>query len=408
MNLPFWLGKPLEDEVWQTVKLRTVFEFCKWDIQSEDRCVLANFPLVIEESKWRDLCALAEGLSAELVAAEKELVGRCELHKRLGLPKALEKEFGRMSRPTPGTPRVMRFDFHFTDEGWRISEVNADVPGGFIEASGFTRLIAAHYPGTILPPDPADEYANALVKQFGMGAVAGLVHATAYSDDRQVMQYLGMCIAARGARAIMASPAHIQWDNEHARIESSFAKSRVDVLVRFFPAEWLPALRARSQWAPFFTRSRTPISNPGSAILVQSKRFPLVWEDLYTSLPTWKAVLPETRCPASLSPSQLEEWVLKPTLGRVGEDVAIAGVTPKPALEQIQKAAKRRPSEWVAQRRFTILSAANGQQKYYPCVGVFTIDGRVAGAYGRIGRSPLIDGEAQDIAVLISCKGGNV
>jgi hypothetical protein len=37
----------------------------------------------------------------------------------------------------------------------------------------------------------------------------------------------------------------------------------------------------------------------------------------------------------------------------------------------------------------------------YPCLGVFTIDGRVAGAYGRVARTPLINHLAQDAAVLI-------
>ena len=36
----------------------------------------------------------------------------------------------------------MRFDFHFTRDGWRISEVNSDVPGGLNESSGFERLMA--------------------------------------------------------------------------------------------------------------------------------------------------------------------------------------------------------------------------------------------------------------------------
>ena len=36
----------------------------------------------------------------------------------------------------------------------------------------------------------------------------------------------------------------------------------------------------------------------------------------------------------------------------------------------------------------------------YPCLGVYTIGGRVAGAYGRLARRPLIDARAEDAAVL--------
>ncbi len=252
MIVPYQLGNPLPDATWQTVKFRTVFECCKWDVQSEDHCVLAEFPLLIAESRWQELRALAEALSCELAAAERELLRRRNLYVKLGLPKALREEFARLAEPTPGVARVMRFDFHFTDEGWRISEVNADVPGGFIEASGFMQLMAAHYPGATAPPDPAGTYARRLATELGPDAVVGLVHATAYSDDRQVMQFLGKRMTEYGLRTILSSPEHIRWDEDRANISSSFAESRLDAIVRFFPAEWLPRLRTKSQWTPFF------------------------------------------------------------------------------------------------------------------------------------------------------------
>lgn len=295
----------------------------------------------------------------------------------------------------------MRFDFHFTDQGWRISEVNADVPGGFIEGSGFTRLMGAHYPGTTAPADPADLYSRAIATGLGQSAVVALVHATGYSDDRQVMQFLAIRMKKYGLRTIHASPTHIQWQEQRAGIVSSFANSRLDAIVRFFPAEWFPSLQRKSQWIPFLGDSRTPISNPGSALLVQSKRFPLVWDNLSTELPTWRTVLPYTTCP-SMVLNNLEDWVLKPAFGRVGEDIAITDVTSNRKLQRIHKAAKNRPSDWVAQQRFTVLPLSNGRTDYYPSIGVFTVDGNVAGAYARIARKPLIDDEAQDIAVLIT------
>src|SRR5215471_2531235 len=170
LQLPLQLGDPLPDPIWHAVQLETIFECCKWDVQSEDHCVLAEFPLLITQSGWQQLSAIAEALSRELAAAERELLARKDLHNKLGLPRALREEFGRLADPTPGVARVMRFDFHFTDEGWRISEVNADVPGGFIEASGFTQRMAAHYPGTITPPDPACVYARTLRREFGPDA----------------------------------------------------------------------------------------------------------------------------------------------------------------------------------------------------------------------------------------------
>jgi len=44
---------------------------------------------------------------------------------------------------------------------------------------------------------------------------------------------------------------------------------------------------------------------------------------------------------------------------------------------------------------------------YFPCIGVYTVDGHVAGAYGRLGSQPLINGKAQDIAVLVHADSKN-
>jgi hypothetical protein len=43
-----------------------------------------------------------------------------------------------------------------------------------------------------------------------------------------------------------------------------------------------------------------------------------------------------------------------------------------------------------------------GASERYPSIGVYTVNGRVAGAYGRIAERPLIDARARDAAVLIS------
>jgi hypothetical protein len=44
-------------------------------------------------------------------------------------------------------------------------------------------------------------------------------------------------------------------------------------------------------------------------------------------------------------------------------------------------------------------------EPWFPCLGLYTVDGRIAGAYGRIARKPLINGFAQDIAVLVKEAG---
>ena len=407
MTTRYQFGASLDERTWRHVKTRAVFECCKWDIQSEDHCVLVDFPLLIQEGEWQHIARLAEHLSVEAISAERELLNRPELHKLLGLPRDVYRHLRRSGLPSAEAARVMRFDFHYTRAGWKISEVNSDVPGGFIEASGFTRLMAARYPGTRPPPDPAEMYAEAVFKRVGPKALIAMVHATAYSDDRQVMQYLAQRIHARGPRVLMTSPAHISWERGRAAISSAFGSGPLDLLIRFSPAEWLPMMgSARS--AAYFKQSQIPISNPAAAILAQSKRFPLSWPLLSARLPTWNSLLPESRCPSDISPREYRDWVIKPALGRVGEDVALAGATSDQNLARIYRMARWRSRGWVAQQRFEIVPAKGDRGIFYPCIGVFTVDGRAAGGYGRIARSPLIDHNAQDIAVLIVPQGGLV
>jgi glutathionylspermidine synthase len=230
--------------------------------------------------------------------------------------------------------------------------------------------------------------------------VVALVHATAYSDDRQVMSYLAERLAAAGARPELVSPAHLRWERGRARLEAEWTRHPVDLIVRFFPSEWLPTLLRSTGWPHYFAGARTAMSNPAAALLTQSKRFPLVWPDLATPLPTWRAVLPETRDPRHTVRREPDGWVLKPALGRVGEDVAIPGLTPPADWRKAARAARRYPDHWIAQRRFESTGLPVNGATLYPCVGVFTVDHRVVGAYGRLATRPLTDWRAQDAAVL--------
>ena len=385
------------------VRRRAIFDCCKWDPQVEDVCTIADVPLVLSIAAWRTIVGQAESLAREVHAAEEELRGRPELHDRLGLPRAIVRALRRGSAPDHvRTVRFIRFDFHLTENGWRISEANTDVPGGLNEASGLPAIVGPLYPGTRPVGDVADAYARAVVDTGMPGALVALVHATAYCDDRQVMAYLARRLELGGARALLASPAHLRWSDGRATLDTPQAAGPVDAVVRFFPAEWLPNLPWRAGWRSYFERATTPVSNPGSAILTQTKRFPLVWDRLWTPLPTWKALLPETHDARDVRWQGSDEWVLKPALGRVGEDIGIAGVTAPREWEKIARAVRRHPAYWVVQRRFAATAVRLGEHHRYPSVGVYTVNGRVAGAYGRIAERPLIDARARDAAVLVA------
>ena len=96
-----------------------------------------------------------------------------------------------------------------------------------------------------------------------------------------------------------------------------------------------------------------------------------------------------------------DEWILKPALGRVGEGIGMRGVTEAGDWKGIARRARWFPRHWIAQRRFTSTPLIVEGDVHHPCVGVYTVDERVAGAYGRLASRPLVDWRAIDVAVLV-------
>ena len=405
LTSPWVSVDPLPDDVFAGVRRRAIFDCHKWDPQVGDVCVIARYPLVVTREAWTEVSGLASALAHETLQAERELLSRPDLHHRLALPWTVRRAL-RAGRgdATTGAARIIRFDFHHTPHGWRISEANADVPGGLNEASGFAPLVAPHYPAFTMAGDPTQAYVDALAAQVGAGATAALVHATAFSDDQQMMAYVADRMTGAGLRPMLASPGQVSWRGGDAWLESGSFRGRIDLAVRFFPGDWLHALPRRSGWPLWFTGGRTPVSNPPTALLVQSKRFPLVWDELTTPLPVWRALLPETREPGAVPWRTSDDWVVKPALGRVGEGVGVRECVPPKDWRDIERGARRHPRQWIAQRRFETTPVVIGGERMYPCLGVYTVDDRVAGAYGRLAPRPLIDSRAEDAAVLVNLE----
>ena len=454
------------------VRRRAIFECCKWDPQVGDTSVLADFAVTLAPSQWRELAALAQTLYAETLAAEREILGRRDLLERLFLPRKIARVLRNAgnARATDALPapentfRVMRFDFHPTRDGWRVTEVNSDVPGGYIEASGFSELMrdelsraesavasfgasekrdsavaqaaslldcanaidveAGWQPALrrfALAGNPAEQIAQSLRARLPDGGRVALVHATAYTDDRQVMIFLQRILQRHGFSVTLASPAEISWRDGAAFIAGAKDRAeKLDALFRFFPAEWLPNLDG-SAWKNFFLPAqfpRTLLINPGAAMISQTKCFPLAWSGLAGSAPAaWSRLMPETRALADaqrgrlvrlfrprLVPAPLPDaanWLLKPSLGRVGDSIGLAGVTTEKDMAKIRKNCRRHPRRWVAQRKFESEPISTPHGLAHICIGVYVINGNARGIYGRIAPQPLINHLAQDAAVLL-------
>jgi glutathionylspermidine synthase len=173
-------------------------------------------------------------------------------------------------------------------------------------------------------------------------------------------------------------------------------------IVRFFPLEWLENLPRNSGWEGYFGAETASCNHP-AALLSQSKRLPLLWDRLGVGVPAWRELLPETVDPRS---ARGDGWILKPALGRVGEGVSIREAIAAKEFQKIHRAARRHPGEWIAQRRFDSAPLlSGGGEALHLCVGVFTVDGKRAGMYGRNSPAPRIDAHAQDIPLLVSEEG---
>lgn len=401
--LPWHCGEPLTAERHGWLVRRAVFDCCKWNTQVEGRPLFCPFPLILDAPAWDQVARLASELARETLTAEGELLQRPDLHGQLGLPRALRRCLPRVRDKSGSSDelRVLRFDFHWTPDGWRISEANTDVAGGFIEASGVTQLLAACYPGCHASGDPAGVLSEAIHRRCGAGGRAGLLHLSVYSEDRQTMLYLARRLEERNLRPCLLSPAQLRWRDDRFDAACDWDRGPLDVLFRFLPAEWLPEMLPAATWHRLFATGRTLLCNPGHAILTQSKRFPLVWDRLETLLPTWRSLLPETRSPAEVPDLERGHWVLKPALGHEGHNVRLHAITTPDDWQRLVRSVRKHPDGWTAQRRFDPIPLPTPDGLLYPCLGIYVIDGRVAGCYGRLASEPLIDDRSREVAVLV-------
>ena len=389
------------DDEARSIRRRAIFECGKLDPHAYDDPTLAPFALRLAPSAWRELAGLAERCAKELAVAESALLAEPSLWRTLGIPRRMRSMLAGRAAAGPREPRFSRFDFHPTDEGWCVSEVNADVPGGFIEAGMLTRVVAERFEGLACPPDPAAALAQAIARRMDGRDGVALVHATSYTDDQQVMRHIGAELGRIGVSAHLAAPDHLVPGAGGGCVLATNG-ARVSAIARFFPAEWLanlPRLQ-RVRWREI--DARLPQANPLSALLIQPKRLPLALRALRVPMPAWTSALPHVR-PIGwrrFTPRLVPDgFVLKPAWGRIGEGVCIDGVTEERLARRSRLCARAFPREWLLQRRFT--STPIGDARVHACLGVYVIDGSAAGVYARVSPRPLIDGRAQDAAVLL-------
>jgi hypothetical protein len=284
-----------------------------------------------------------------------------------------------------------------------LSEVNSDVPGGFAEASVFSNLMRQSLPGALTSTgDPGDRWADALCAQVDPRLPIALLVAPGFLEDLQVVTFYRKLLAARGRRTVIGHACHVEPDGSSIRFCSSEYGGAVSAVVRFYQAEWIAQLEGFPRLRHLFVDGTTPVTNPGAAVLTESKRLPLLWDRLRSTTSTFRAVMPATRDVRS-APwlRDADEWVVKAAYGNTGDAVFLPDRLTTRARAALALRTAASPSRWVAQRRFRMAPVATPNGDGRACIGVYTIDGRTAGTYARIATSEIVDSAAIDVACLV-------
>jgi len=405
---------PIPKNEYEEYKLSLMFDCYKWDPQFLDKGTIAKHVLVITEQEHLELAKYTEELDRETRIAEEYLNKHRKMTKPLKLTRKLVKEIGRMGNYDPDKHiRLMRYDFHpVTEGGWAVSEVNSDVPGGFAEASLMPKVameyLSKEKNGGYYFSSFGDKMIENIKKKVSFEGRIMLVHCTSYSDDRQVMQFLGDCLKSEGYHVIYAAGEHLNFKDNKAYSILDGNEGDIDAIFRFTPLEWLADIKPK-RWQGYFDTETVSCNHP-VAIFAQTKRFPLVWESLKAKgidMPTWRKLLPETIEVRSVAGR--EGYIYKPAYGRVGDGISIKEALDKTEYEKILKDVRKHPGKYVAQKKFNSkpLIGENGEE-YHVCLGSYAVDGEHAGYYARISATPRIDSNAADIPVLIDMGGESI
>ena len=387
-------------------RLNAIFDCYKWDPQFLDNNTVAKYALVISEDEYKTLVELTEKIDKETIEAENVLNQNLKLAKPLALPKKIYKELKNMKNYDKDKHvRLMRYDFHPVVGGkWAVSEVNSDVPGGFAEASLLPQNAINFLEGDYYFQSFGERLVDAISKKVVPGGRIMMVHCTCYSDDRQVMQYIGDRLEEKGFKAIYGAADHVNFKDGKAYSILEDNEGELDGIVRFTPLEWLKDIKPK-RWSGYFD-TITPSCNHPVAIFAQTKRFPLVWKSLEkmgVNLSTWRELLPDTI--EVKDAKNKEGYIFKPACGRVGEKISIEEACRDDEYKRILKDVKKYPKEYLAQKKFVSepLKGVDGKD-YHVCLGSYTIDGKQSGFYARISNKPRIDSDAADIPVIVERK----
>ena len=76
MNTPWMATRRLDDKAWRALKVRAIFQCCKWDLNREDHSVVAPYALILDREHWVTVAEIARRLAKEALLLEYALLVR--------------------------------------------------------------------------------------------------------------------------------------------------------------------------------------------------------------------------------------------------------------------------------------------------------------------------------------------
>lgn len=298
----------------------------------------------------------------------------------------------RMLERQPPQPAVTlaRYDAFRTPEGWRFSEFNCDVPGGIHEAAGLNDLIGG---------DPSEfkvvELLTDSVCRHTVRPTVALCYASGYAEDLEQCQFLRRAWGRRGIRGILCTPENLVWNGRELRAFGT----PIDVVYRFFPAEWMVDVRNLEALVSATRTGGFSMINGFPSLVAQSKKTMAFWHERIDLFEPEERDLIRRHVPRSGSfrvadldryRRERDRWVVKRQFGRIGEEVLMGSLCSDEEWAEWLQWPASEPDQWIVQERLDILPLSVDGETLYGCFGPYVVDGRYAGLYNRFARDGFI------------------
>jgi hypothetical protein len=368
-------------------------DYLIWDAFVGGRPRVDVHPLVLSASLHRRAIAVAEGAVRVLGGA---VAGRAfadeDERSRYGLGRDVER-LAHASRAAGDGAALVRVDLLLDREhAWRVCEINADCPGGHNEAHGLPRLArACGFREASDPTTVVDSLCARLISLAAGDAVA-LTFLTAYAEDLQICAFLKRALEARGQAAHLTPITALKSSGGHVYVNGQ----PIGVLYRYYPTEYMDGLAAVPALAEAVASGRLRTLSSFAQMYLQSKMVLARGWAARAALPREDAGLVEGSVAESHDLADVAiatlraeraRWVLKRSLGRVGDEVVVGPLCDDEEWSAIVGAieGRRRLGErWIAQRFVEQAAVPTPWGPRLVTLGAYVLDGKFVGYFARL------------------------